>query len=477
MDAPGSAIDLERQTLHVMDDQRRVAMVETKTVDTTPSATVPTKRWRFQLDNHLGSAMLEVDAQGNIVSYEEYHPYGTSALRLSNGDSEVSAKRYRYTGQERDEETSLYYNGARYHAPWLGRWTAADPLGIEQPGRPDLNLYSYVAGRVIIQDDPSGHEGLFKAFVESVKQGDFSPSSPFAQKLVRGTYVGSSIVQDDKKLATAQKVAMGVAIVAGSIATGGAAAEIATAYGASAGVAGAVGGVAGGAYQRAATTSVEGGTPGESLKAAANPRAVIQDATVGGAIGVTVKAASVALPRVVSGLKSVVSRPIRRLPTVVPETPVGEVPVPAAAEAPAVPEVAPTVEPTPAATEAATQAEAAPATGKAAVPGAEGGEAWNERGGVDFANSSALYPVKPGQQNIVNIEYTGARSLDFKAANQAANLPRTPKGYTWHHLDDYNPATNRGTMQLVETPTHQANAPHSGGVKQFEQAAGKKYGR
>jgi RHS repeat-associated protein len=154
VDAPGSAIDLERQTLHVMDDQRRVAMVETKTVDTTPSATVPTKRWRFQLDNHLGSAMLEVDAQGNIVGYEEYHPYGTSALRLSNGDSEVSAKRYRYTGKERDEETSLYYHGARYYAPWLGRWTAADPAGTVD----GTNLFLYARDNPIFLSDPTGHE-------------------------------------------------------------------------------------------------------------------------------------------------------------------------------------------------------------------------------------------------------------------------------------------------------------------------------
>ena len=39
-------------------------------------------------------------------------------------------KRYRYTGKERDEENDLYYHGARYYAPWLGRWTSCDPAGI-----------------------------------------------------------------------------------------------------------------------------------------------------------------------------------------------------------------------------------------------------------------------------------------------------------------------------------------------------------
>ncbi len=58
-----SGLVLERQTLHVMDGARRVAMVETKTVDTSGPFTV-TPRVRYQLDNHLGSASLEVDGGG-----------------------------------------------------------------------------------------------------------------------------------------------------------------------------------------------------------------------------------------------------------------------------------------------------------------------------------------------------------------------------------------------------------------------------
>ena len=40
----------------------------------------------------------------------------------------AAAKRYRYTGKERDEETGLAYHGARYLAPWLGRWCSVDPV-------------------------------------------------------------------------------------------------------------------------------------------------------------------------------------------------------------------------------------------------------------------------------------------------------------------------------------------------------------
>ncbi|XXT35724.1 toxin TcdB middle/C-terminal domain-containing protein [Sorangium sp. So ce448] len=144
---------LERQTLHVMDDARRVAMVETKTVDTSGPFTV-TPRVRYQLDNHLGSASLEVDGAGLVIGYEEYHPYGTTAYWSTSSAAEVSLKRYRYTGKEKDDETGLYDHGARYYAPWLGRWTAADPAGIQG----GINLYEYVRGNPVVFHDPDGRE-------------------------------------------------------------------------------------------------------------------------------------------------------------------------------------------------------------------------------------------------------------------------------------------------------------------------------
>jgi RHS repeat-associated protein len=133
------AVVLERETLHVMDDARRIAMVETKTVDASDPSLVVVSRVRYQLGNHLGSATLELDEDGLVISYEEYHPYGTTAYHAMASGVEVSAKRYRYTGKERDEETGLYYHGARYYAPWLGRWTSADPAGLVDG--PDLYVY------------------------------------------------------------------------------------------------------------------------------------------------------------------------------------------------------------------------------------------------------------------------------------------------------------------------------------------------
>ncbi|MFI7575646.1 SpvB/TcaC N-terminal domain-containing protein [Micromonospora sp. NPDC049497] len=148
----GSRLDSERHTLHVADDQRRIAMVETQTVAAGAAVATPAHRLRHQLDNHLGSARLELDETGAIISHEEYHPYGTTAWHATASGVEVSARRYRYTGKEKDEETGLSYHGARYYASWLGRWEAADPAGTVD----GLNRYMYTRANPVRHRDPSG---------------------------------------------------------------------------------------------------------------------------------------------------------------------------------------------------------------------------------------------------------------------------------------------------------------------------------
>ena len=139
---------LERETLHIMDDKHRIALVETRTLGNDPA---PQQLIRYQLGNHLGSASLELDGQAQIISYEEYTPYGSTSYQAARSQTET-AKRYRYTGKERDEESGLYYHGARYYAAWLGRWTAADPLEIAD----GINVYAYVRANSVNLTDPTG---------------------------------------------------------------------------------------------------------------------------------------------------------------------------------------------------------------------------------------------------------------------------------------------------------------------------------
>jgi len=97
-------------------------------------------------------------------------------------------------------------------------------------------------------------------------------------------------------------------------------------------------------------------------------------------------------------------------------------------------------------------------------------------GGVDYSNSNAFYNKKPGVNPIVKIEYSGDYEIDFERANYEADLNQktTPSGYVWHHLDDYDVERNKGTMQLVEKPSHRG-INHNGGVSQYIAATGKQY--
>lgn len=151
----GSGPTLERETLHVMDDKKRVALVETKAIDTQDATDVGKPLLRYQLDNHLGSALLELDNTGAVISYEEYYPYGGTSYQAGLSKAEVSLKRYRYTGKERDEESGLYYHGARYYACWLGRWTSCDPIGMMDGS----NLYQYVTSSPTSAVDRTGTNG------------------------------------------------------------------------------------------------------------------------------------------------------------------------------------------------------------------------------------------------------------------------------------------------------------------------------
>jgi RHS repeat-associated protein len=148
----GGVLQLERQTVHIADDAGRICLVETRTVDAGAPVEQPANVARYQYGNHLGSASLELDEAANTISYEEFHPYGTSSYRAVDASIQVTAKRYRYAGKERDEETGLDHMGARYYAPWLGRWTAADPIGLGD----GVNRYAYVSGNPIRFVDLAG---------------------------------------------------------------------------------------------------------------------------------------------------------------------------------------------------------------------------------------------------------------------------------------------------------------------------------
>jgi RHS repeat-associated protein len=151
----GKLVD-EIETFRVADELHAVLQVDDVLV--APAGQVRTLP-RYQYGNHLGSVTVELDGAGLLITREEFHPYGTTAFRLQRSGIEVPAKRYRFTGMERDEETGLGYHAARYYAASLGRWTAADPAG---PAA-GTNRYAYCDGAPTMAADPSGLAGFIDA--------------------------------------------------------------------------------------------------------------------------------------------------------------------------------------------------------------------------------------------------------------------------------------------------------------------------
>lgn len=178
----GITVTLERDSLHIMDDKRRVALVEIRTIGDEPA--VPQKLFRYQFGNLLDSVSVELDDQAQIISYEEYTPFGSTSYQAVRSQTETP-KRYRNTGKEHDEENGLYYHGARYYACWLGRWISTDPA-LCHTGHPDhhpdklihtnsaetksehrssyCSPYVYVDNRPITAVDPDGRDAVYITF-------------------------------------------------------------------------------------------------------------------------------------------------------------------------------------------------------------------------------------------------------------------------------------------------------------------------
>ncbi len=111
----------------------------------------PQDQFRYSLSNHLGSSVLELNQAAEILSYEEYYPFGGTAIWSTKSEVEADYKVMRYSGKERDA-TGLYYYGFRYYAPWLGRWLNPDPAGTVD----GLNLFGMVKNNPIMLEDPDG---------------------------------------------------------------------------------------------------------------------------------------------------------------------------------------------------------------------------------------------------------------------------------------------------------------------------------
>ena len=109
----------------------------------------------FYHSDHLGSTSYITDDHANITQYDAYLPYGELLVDEHSSSEDLP---YKFNGKQFDEETGLYYYGARYMNPVASIWYGVDPL-VEKY----LNIGSYVycAGNPVKLKDTDGCKIVF----------------------------------------------------------------------------------------------------------------------------------------------------------------------------------------------------------------------------------------------------------------------------------------------------------------------------
>ncbi|HLA82526.1 MAG TPA: RHS repeat-associated core domain-containing protein, partial [Thermoleophilia bacterium] len=99
----------------------------------------------------LGSVRNLTNATGQGIASYAYDPFGT--LKSATGSWPND---FRFTGQQLDQATGLYYLRARYYDPALGRFVSRDPIPGKVTDPRTLNPYGYAYGNPARYVDPDG---------------------------------------------------------------------------------------------------------------------------------------------------------------------------------------------------------------------------------------------------------------------------------------------------------------------------------
>ncbi|WP_253707803.1 RHS repeat-associated core domain-containing protein [Treponema sp. OMZ 799] len=166
------------------------------------------KRYYYHSD-HLGSAQFVTDWRGKQYEHIEYTPYGE--LWVEEVAAGLDKLPFRFTGKELDEETGLYYYGARYLDPKYSRWLSGDPalndyISKDYDGASggiyntvNLNVYHYSGNNPIRYSDPDGKDWLdwVQGGLDAIGLipgvGEFADGINGVISLGRGDYVSAGL--------------------------------------------------------------------------------------------------------------------------------------------------------------------------------------------------------------------------------------------------------------------------------------------
>ena len=111
----------------------------------------------FYHSDHLGSTSYITDDKANITQYDAYLPYGELLVDEHNSSEELP---YKFNGKQFDDETGLYYYGARYLNPVTCLWYGVDPLAEKYK---EIGSYVYCADNPINLFDTDGQKFIYNA--------------------------------------------------------------------------------------------------------------------------------------------------------------------------------------------------------------------------------------------------------------------------------------------------------------------------
>ena len=214
---------------HIFVGNSRLVTAMTHTDNNGDNAEQREKRYYYHSD-HLGSAQFVTDWRGRQYEHIEYTPYGE--LWIEEVAAGLDKLPFRFTGKEMDEETGLYYYGARYLDPKYSRWLSGDPaLNDYIPKAPiddeakkhnenlpgmggvyntvNLHLYHYAGNNPVKYTDPDGK--FINIIIGAVVGGSLAGGVSVATQFVKGEGI------DLKKVLLA---AAGGALSGGLAATG-----------------------------------------------------------------------------------------------------------------------------------------------------------------------------------------------------------------------------------------------------------------
>ncbi len=106
----------------------------------------------FLLGDHLGSQAITTNSSGTRTGEIRYFPWGTE--RYTYGATPTT---YHFTGQRLESSLGLYYYGARWYDPAVGRFTSPDTLIPEQQGVQAWDRYAYTNNNPVKYTDPNGN--------------------------------------------------------------------------------------------------------------------------------------------------------------------------------------------------------------------------------------------------------------------------------------------------------------------------------